>query len=494
MTPLMNADEALNQVEQLLIARSLPTLPYPQSAIFKGAWDGLTYETISEQPRKHYEVSYIRELGTKLCQQLSEVLGVKVRKPTFQEDVMAGLERRSRQNPEPQPNITSLHPTFTPLAPVPSLDSAEVRWVGREDLVEKLVQRLLGDCRVLILVGLTGIGKTALAARLLTDRALYPALPIQKVLSLDHTLPNFEHLASEILGAAAIADADLQNNSDKLIAAMVARLRTQPCLLVLDMVEEILTRDRPGTTRFTEPAFDRFLEQVIRADTMPSRVILTSQERPPSLYQGRHEGRSHLEALSGLRDTEALQLFAEWGVEAVSGSQEEALLQRLIRVYEGHPLALRVIAGEIQAEPYAGCVSTYWAEFGAVFVAVEQQKQAEEIKGKSDHPLLADHRPQLQDIVYARIDQAFQRLSQVESEAYRLLLMAAVYRRAVEPAAWYRLLDDLPPPVAVRSLCALERRYLIERERHQQQILYRQHSLIRSVALQHLNQTEEESR
>jgi signal recognition particle GTPase len=38
-----------------------------------------------------------------------------------------------------------------------------------------------------MLVGLTGIGKTALAARLLTDRTLHPALPIQTVVSLDRT-------------------------------------------------------------------------------------------------------------------------------------------------------------------------------------------------------------------------------------------------------------------------------------------------------------------
>jgi hypothetical protein len=68
----MNADEALKQVEQLLIARSLSTLPYPQSAIFKGAWDGLTYEEISVQPRKYYDVSYIRGLGSALCNQLSD--------------------------------------------------------------------------------------------------------------------------------------------------------------------------------------------------------------------------------------------------------------------------------------------------------------------------------------------------------------------------------------------------------------------------------------
>ncbi|MEX0270726.1 NB-ARC domain-containing protein [Leptolyngbyaceae cyanobacterium UHCC 1019] len=488
----MNVEEALDQVDCLLHAQEGELLN-PKRLIFRGAWQDLTYQDMILQWRREYDLSYIKAQGADLCRQLTALLGVKVRKPTFQEDVMEGLERRSRPILEPQPNFTSLNPTFDSRDSVPNIDGMEVRWVGREALVEGLVQRLLGNCRLLMLVGLTGIGKTALAARLLTDRELHPAFPVQKVLSLDRTLPNFENLASEILGATAIADPDLQKNPDRLIAAMVAHLKTQPCLLVLDMMEEILTRDRQGNTSFTDPAFDRFLEQVIRADTMPSRIILTSQERPPSLYQGRYEGRSHLEALLGLQDTEALQLFAEWGVAVIAGSQEEALLQRLIRVYEGHPLALRVIAGEMQATPYDGCVQTYWAEFGAVFLAVEQQQQAEEIEGKSDQSLLASHRPQLQDIVYARIDQAFHRLSQVEPDSYRLLVMAAVYRRAVEPAAWYRLLDDLPPPVAVRSLCALERRYLIEREHHQQHILYRQHSLIRSVALQHLDQMEEES-
>jgi hypothetical protein len=121
----MNADEALKQVEQLLIARSPSTLPYPQSAIFKGVWDGLTYEAISDQPRRYYEVSYIRGLGAELCNQLSEVLGVKVRKPTFQEDVMEGLERRSRPIPA-QPNTTSLNPTFDSLDQVPDIDSPDI--------------------------------------------------------------------------------------------------------------------------------------------------------------------------------------------------------------------------------------------------------------------------------------------------------------------------------------------------------------------------------
>ena len=38
-------------------------------------------------------------------------------------------------------------------------------WVGRETLIQQLSARLNSSCRVLLLVGITGIGKTALAER-----------------------------------------------------------------------------------------------------------------------------------------------------------------------------------------------------------------------------------------------------------------------------------------------------------------------------------------
>ena len=39
-------------------------------------------------------------------------------------------------------------------------------WVGRRDLITQLVTKVRDACRVLILTGMTGIGKTALAERL----------------------------------------------------------------------------------------------------------------------------------------------------------------------------------------------------------------------------------------------------------------------------------------------------------------------------------------
>ncbi|MDE5112091.1 MAG: ATP-binding protein, partial [Trichodesmium sp. St7_bin2_1] len=57
----------------------------------------------------------------------------------------------------------------TPLSP----DSSTVKffsydyiWVGREDLIAELSTKVKESCRLLILVGLSGIGKTALAEKL----------------------------------------------------------------------------------------------------------------------------------------------------------------------------------------------------------------------------------------------------------------------------------------------------------------------------------------
>ncbi len=42
-------------------------------------------------------------------------------------------------------------------------------WVGREELVAELTNKVHSSCRILMLVGITGIGKTALAERLAVE-------------------------------------------------------------------------------------------------------------------------------------------------------------------------------------------------------------------------------------------------------------------------------------------------------------------------------------
>ncbi len=51
----------------------------------------------------------------------------------------------------------------------PEFSQYDGAWVGREQLVAELSEKLQQSCRLLILVGITGIGKTALAERLAVE-------------------------------------------------------------------------------------------------------------------------------------------------------------------------------------------------------------------------------------------------------------------------------------------------------------------------------------
>jgi hypothetical protein len=116
---------------------------------------------------------------------------------------------------------------------------------------------------------------------------------------------------------------------------MISKLQAHPCLLLLDMVEEILEPDHQGRHQFIDSGLAKLLEQVVKAEQMPSRIILTCQDQPPIIAQGRYLERSHIERLKGLAESEALELFETWNVRIQTQVDLENL-KRIIHVYEGH--------------------------------------------------------------------------------------------------------------------------------------------------------------
>ncbi|NEQ24597.1 MAG: ATP-binding protein, partial [Microcoleus sp. SIO2G3] len=225
---------------------------------------------------------------------------------SFGEWLEQELRTRDKEDKgDKEPNFSTLS-SQSKIQNPKSTDDGATRWVGRAELITQLSCRLQADCRVLSIVGITGIGKTALAMRLilepevnLSDRELY-------TVSLDHDSPNFEVLARRLLGQVA-TDEQLQKDPDLLVRAMVAKLQSHPCLLVLDMVEEILEPDGKGGHQFIESGFAKLLEQVVKTEQCNSRIILTSQDRPPIIAEGRYFEQSHLERLRGLEESEAIE-------------------------------------------------------------------------------------------------------------------------------------------------------------------------------------------
>ncbi len=366
----------------------------------------------------------------------------------------------------------------------------ETRWVGRQTLITELIQKLQGNCRILSIVGITGIGKTSLAKQLAKQPQLSQKLP-EKEVSFFQESPTFQVVAERILGAEA-NNSELQKNTDNLINAMVNQLKSQPILLILDMIEVILEPDGKSGHQFKDELFAKFLERVVLADTMPSRIVLTSQDRPPIMAQGRYPDRFFEQPLRGLSEAEAIALFRKWGV-LVEGEKTQEYLKRIFAVYEGHPLALSAIAGEVRESPYEGSIESYWGDYGYEIEQAEQLKAKTDGDPSQDKPDIDRFSPKLKDLVLIRIENTINRLQMADRIAHELLCSGAIYRRPEERGAWLTLMSEFDREKKALAFETLRRRFFLEEEKTaNHQLLYRLHPLMRRVALEHLDKLDME--
>lgn len=100
----MRADEALALLDQLLPGRTFSNL---QETVFSQVWEGKTYAEIADSCG--YDHSYIRDVGFRLWQSLSESLHQKVSKS----NIRSVLERHARQLSAPAAVMTSLPPSVS---------------------------------------------------------------------------------------------------------------------------------------------------------------------------------------------------------------------------------------------------------------------------------------------------------------------------------------------------------------------------------------------
>lgn len=381
-------------------------------------------------------------------------------------------------------------------------------WVGREQLVAALKDKVQGTCRVLILTGITGIGKTALAERLVVELQ-------SDWLQGDWTKfrqENFENeaQASDFASVAArwleqwgeTLTLEERKDTQQLLNHLVKLLRENRYLLLIDSLENLLEgNEEEGWSDFKDKWWSRFFQSLFSAESCLSRLIITSQDLPRQLetFGLRYRNFWHRQSLSGLTQAEQLALFEKTGLKVATESPERVYLERIGAAYEGHPLALRVIAGEIGITPFNGNVLAYWNKYGHEIEEVEKAVEEANIKGvtvsSDDQWELHRYTRSIRRSVRSRLEKTFARLQKDAYHAYVLLCEASVYRCPVPEEFWLNHLEywDCDEEQQEMALDALRDRYLVEDIiDNNNQCLVRQHNLIRSVALERLKQLGED--
>jgi len=221
-----------------------------------------------------------------------------------------------------------------------------------------------GSVRLVSVVGRGGMGKTALASRVLADleRGKLPVpgekkLPIDGILYLGARSTGLgleriyadvgrmlgEPAASELAARWADRDAPLAGKVEYLLEAM----RDGLYLILLDNLEEELTEEGD----IAEEGLHLFVELCLtRADGV--KLIATSREEVKIAAAALHSARS-IPLREGLPEDEAIVLLRDLDPQGTLGLRDtpEDDLRRAAQMTKGIPRALEILAGILHRDP-----------------------------------------------------------------------------------------------------------------------------------------------
>ncbi|MEM7063381.1 MAG: NB-ARC domain-containing protein [Cyanobacteria bacterium P01_B01_bin.77] len=261
-----------------------------------------------------------------------------------------------------QPASISIGPSQTAQAQVDWGEAVDVSiFYGRTSELATLEQWILDDhCRLIALLGMGGIGKTALSVKLseniqsefdyLIWRSLREAPPVEKIL-----VDLLKFLSDQ-------QETELANTVGESVTRLIHYLQQSRCLLVLDNVESILQGGvRAGQYREGYEGYSTLIQR-LGESRHQSCLLLTSREKPKEI--ARQEGKKRMVRsleLKGLEDHAGQEFLKAEGLDDTN-----VQWKNILDYYSGNPLALKIAANTIQ-DLFGGDVDTFIRQEGRIF-------------------------------------------------------------------------------------------------------------------------------
>jgi NB-ARC domain len=350
----MDVNRATAVIESILTPK---LLNHVQSEIVRGAIAGSSYQQIvdttkvdtlaSQQTREpeietidsgKYKISYVKTTAAQLWQLLSQRLERKVTKDNLAAVLLWYVNQSAaKATMESQIEIGNL--PDRDIQPSSVNFGLEHDFYGRTEEIATLTNWCIVErCRLLLLIGMGGMGKTTLAGEIATqlsgkfDRIIWRSLvntPPVKVLCID---------LLQALSPQALLD--LPNTLGGQIELLIGSLRQDRCLLIFDNVESILSGQvQSGHYLADYDGYDR-LFRAIGELPHQSCAILTSREKPHTIARLEIVNPQLVKSLNvnGMEPKAAHEFVQSHGCPHLP----DWMWQEVHAHYDGNPLALKI--------------------------------------------------------------------------------------------------------------------------------------------------------
>ncbi|MBW4643209.1 MAG: NACHT domain-containing protein [Goleter apudmare HA4340-LM2] len=361
-------DEALLVIDELVFTKIGRHLSDAEVLVMKGAWNDDDYEEISKNST--YTVNYLqRHLAPQLWNIISATIGSgeRITKKKLR-DFLEKLSLEKYGNSE-KPKLNQGQPLPNKLIEIRGEPPSLSNFYGRASEL-KNIRELINRQKYVFLIGIAGIGKTSLAAKVLTDISVNPDTKFNCLVwkSVAHA-PSVQDLVTDLIELIQpIESSSLQTEYPQAkITILLKAIQSRRCLIVLDEVDAIFQNSDFEQKLDYKLFFRRLIEEQHQ-----SSLLLTSRIFPNEFDNFIKNNRpiQYLK-IKGLDVDAAMQILTEQGLT------DKEKCYELIKTYYGNPSELKAVVERIH-HFFAGSTEIFF-ENKTTFVSRQFQQMLNDL-------------------------------------------------------------------------------------------------------------------